>query len=329
MNDVLTAFLYRLGVLIFYLRLDGCVRWLGRGSAKVLLYHDVEDRETDYTRGLACTTPPSRFRDHLAWLSRHYNVTSLEALLSGEVADRAVVITFDDGYHSVYRNAYPLLREFGMPAILYLISDAVDNKEMVWVNEINYALHLRPDETRAILHDVLGAPVAASAPDLISFCRTQYDPDAIGTIVSRIRSTLIGKSEAFAAMPQLYVSWDEVREMGGGGFSFGNHTVTHPNLERLDQARQYAEIAEAQRAITQEIGPISSLAYPFGHHDQHTAELAGRIGVTSIGEVGGQNRHLQPMAIGRTHLDDQSVAGLFARMEVVEPVKARLRALLS
>lgn len=327
MGQALTKALYWLGLAIFYLRLDGLVRWLGRANVKVLLYHDVEAHETDYTAGLECTTRTHAFTAHLDWLRRHYAVVSLDTFLVGKAPPRAAVITFDDGYHSVYRNAWPALRERGMPATVYLISGVVDNVAMVWVNELNYWLHAEPAFTRSILEQDAGVPAGLTAAETISHCRVHYDPQRIFAAIGKIGATFPEKHRDAVALSQLYVSWDEVRAMQQAGMTFGNHTITHPNLERLSDDQQFAEFAGAQDTISREIGPITSLAYPFGHHSQSSAGIAARAGLTSIGEVGGANRRLAPMSIGRTHIGDETVAGLFARLEVVEPIKARLRAL--
>jgi peptidoglycan/xylan/chitin deacetylase (PgdA/CDA1 family) len=146
-------------------------------------------------------------------------------------------------------------------------------------------------------------------------------------VLAALREAFPARAAEGIDAAQLYVDWDEVREMGANGFTFGNHTCSHPNLERLTDAAQFAEIAGAQQAIAREIGPVTSLAYPFGHHAPDTATIAARAGLTSCGQVGGANRQVAAMAVGRTHIADEDVAGLFARMEVVEPVKARLRAL--
>ncbi|MCX7021239.1 MAG: polysaccharide deacetylase family protein [bacterium] len=46
----------------------------------------------------------------------------LDALGRGGGAERGVVLTFDDGYESVYREAWPLLRELGLPATVFLVT---------------------------------------------------------------------------------------------------------------------------------------------------------------------------------------------------------------
>lgn len=74
---------------------------------------------------------PASFAAQLEWLAQHgYRVVRLSQLvgfLAGREAlpPRSVVITFDDGYESVYRHAYPLLRKHGFPATLFVYTDFV------------------------------------------------------------------------------------------------------------------------------------------------------------------------------------------------------------
>ncbi len=46
----------------------------------------------------------------------------LDTLGRGEDAGRGVVLTFDDGYESVYTGAWPVLRELGLPATVFLVT---------------------------------------------------------------------------------------------------------------------------------------------------------------------------------------------------------------
>lgn len=75
--------------------------------------------------------PPSSFEAQLRWLADNgYRVVPLaavEAFLAGRAGlpERSVVITIDDGYESVYRHAFPLLKRFGFPATLFVYTDFV------------------------------------------------------------------------------------------------------------------------------------------------------------------------------------------------------------
>jgi peptidoglycan/xylan/chitin deacetylase (PgdA/CDA1 family) len=81
----------------------------------------------------------ANFAQQLEWLrSNGYSVVRLGELvgfLAGHHAlpPRSVVLSFDDGYESVYRHAFPLLKRFGVPATLFLYTDFVGSgSAMSW-----------------------------------------------------------------------------------------------------------------------------------------------------------------------------------------------------
>jgi peptidoglycan/xylan/chitin deacetylase (PgdA/CDA1 family) len=78
---------------------------------------------------------PAQFEAQLDWLANnHYRVISLDELaqfLAGRAAvpQRSVVITFDDGYESVHRHAFPALKKHGFTATLFVYTDFVGARD--------------------------------------------------------------------------------------------------------------------------------------------------------------------------------------------------------
>lgn len=321
---ILTASLYLLGIVLYAVGAARLVRQIGRKVPKILLYHDCAAEETMYTAGLECTTRPSRFKEHLRYLGKHYNFVDVDTLVSGHAPDNAVAITFDDGYASVYKNAFPLLRAHKVPATVYLISSTVGNQTLVWVNELN--AFLRKDRSKAVEHvgrhfDICGME---SPADIISFCRLNYDAIKIEALLGELRAAFELPVAEHAAAAKLYLTWDQINEMSAAGISFGNHSRTHPNMARLNEDEQTEEIRSAQRELEKQV-KVTGFAHPFGHKGPTTAKLASEAGLTTPADVGGYNRPVSPLSLGRTHLSNESVPGLFARMEIVEPIKELLR----
>ncbi|KYH31266.1 polysaccharide deacetylase family protein [Neomoorella mulderi] len=94
----------------------------------VLIYHHIDYQEVP---GLVIS--PQRFRHHLDMLrEKGYRVISLDQLRDflngGPIPDNAVLITFDDGYESVYQYALPELRERQMPAVSFAIAGYAGQK---------------------------------------------------------------------------------------------------------------------------------------------------------------------------------------------------------
>jgi peptidoglycan/xylan/chitin deacetylase (PgdA/CDA1 family) len=78
---------------------------------------------------------PTAFEAQMAWLvDNGYRVITL-AELSGFLAGksalpaRTVVLTFDDGYESVYRHAFPVLKRLRLPATLFVYTDFLGGGE--------------------------------------------------------------------------------------------------------------------------------------------------------------------------------------------------------
>lgn len=96
--------------------------------AVVLLYHHVDESTPAST-----SVSPRVFEQHLNWLDEHgYEVWPLERLVRAfvdgaeEAPQRVVAITFDDGFESVYTQAWPMLEKRGWPFAVFVNSDAVD-----------------------------------------------------------------------------------------------------------------------------------------------------------------------------------------------------------
>lgn len=329
MSKLFTSAIYSLGLVIFHLRLHRLVIWLGRNNVKVLLYHDCSDVESAYTEGLECTITPAVFAQHLDHVAKYYTIISVADLERGGSPPRSVAISFDDGYRSVYNHAFPALRQRNMCATVYLVTNVVDNVELVWVNELNYYLRTHGAIAQPIAARYLDVGAEQSPEQLISTMKDKYDRHVITAILTEISDAVRIDRRQLSQTAQLYVDWAQVDEMQRSNITFGNHTMTHPNLAKLTGAEQTAEVAGAQAVLTARLDRKMSFAYPFGHHNAETAAIAFGTGVTSLAEVGGSNYPGRGRNIGRVHVVATTSAGLFAQMEVVEPVKAYLRSLRS
>jgi peptidoglycan/xylan/chitin deacetylase (PgdA/CDA1 family) len=66
----------------------------------------------------------------------NYNVISLERLLNllnsrQKIPKKTVAITFDDGYEDNYSNALPVLRNYNFPAVIFLTTGKIGDKDYI------------------------------------------------------------------------------------------------------------------------------------------------------------------------------------------------------
>jgi peptidoglycan/xylan/chitin deacetylase (PgdA/CDA1 family) len=100
-----------------------------RNRLLILCYHGVSMYDEHEWGRLHIS--PETFRRRLEILeSARCNVLSLsqglERLQDGTLPDRAVVLTFDDGFFDFYGAAFPILEKFGHPVTLYLTTYYVE-----------------------------------------------------------------------------------------------------------------------------------------------------------------------------------------------------------
>jgi peptidoglycan/xylan/chitin deacetylase (PgdA/CDA1 family)/glycosyltransferase involved in cell wall biosynthesis len=328
MSTALVAALWWFGITLYRLGLARPIRWLNRHEPRVLVYHACEESESDFTRGLRVNTPPAVLADQLDFLGQHYRVIPLERLRAGDIPDFAVVVTFDDGYKSVYQNAFPMLKARGLPATLFLVTDVIGNATMVWVNELNWLLRNHAAVARPLATGILGIAAHASAEQVLDFAWRYADPGQISSLLAKIRAAADIEVEALCKGARLYVSWDEVQDMARHGISFGNHTASHPNLLRLGEKPRDVEMERAQRSLAEHVAECNAFAYPFGHYDAACRRQAVERGFTWILGVGSANRPLDLQHVGRAPVCATNNAEFFAELEVVWPVMARLKRLL-
>jgi len=98
----------------------------------ILCYHRVAELTPD---PFGLCTPPALFRAHMEYLRRRAQPLPLEGLLraldAGDVPERAVVVTFDDGYRDAL-DASGILQELGIPATFFVNSDAIERPHEAW-----------------------------------------------------------------------------------------------------------------------------------------------------------------------------------------------------
>jgi len=102
-----------------------CSRDQNPNEFTILSYHEIAEKTETLDSSYAVS--PSNFEQQIQWLQGHgYHFINVDDILAYRnkgktLPNKAVLITFDDGYHSVYANAYPILKKYKIPSVVALV----------------------------------------------------------------------------------------------------------------------------------------------------------------------------------------------------------------
>lgn len=101
------------------------------------MYHHIHPPDADSSLVIS----PGDFERQIEWLERsHFRFLSLDEAIDLEakipIFERAVSLTFDDGFRDNYEKAFPLLIEKKQPAALFVVVNWVGKKDFLTWKEI-------------------------------------------------------------------------------------------------------------------------------------------------------------------------------------------------
>jgi peptidoglycan/xylan/chitin deacetylase (PgdA/CDA1 family) len=284
-------------------RVAGRVRGSPDGRVLILLYHRVATLKSD-PWGLAVT--PGRFDEHLQVLREHATAMKLgelnEALRNGRLPERAVVVTFDDGYLDNLRNAKPLLERHNVPATVFVASGFIGRKREFWWDELD-RLVLQPGVLpERVQLDVDGMAYQWELGETADYTEEEFrshrgwkawkggkNPrhelytslyDLLRPLNQAMLREKLGEVRRWRIDEPGRRPWhrpltvEELGSLQGGGLvEVGAHTVNHPLLADLPLRRQRREIEESKARLEEILGhPVQSFSYPYGKPRDYSAQ---------------------------------------------------------
>lgn len=253
------------------------LRYINRDKAAVLLYHSVARDDVEPLPPWAIRQ--SEFRWQMSYLARHHRVLPLpyyvELLLKRQpIPPHSVVITFDDGFRDNYTVAYPILKEFGLPATIFLVTGYLDTEQALWPDVLFQAIYRTNVQWLDLRHLGDGTHWLRSLTErqraftrLIEYMKTlpvDQKNRWLSEIARRLNVDLSALSDADA--PYAMLRKHEIQQMAQEGLiTFGVHTESHEILTRFPFERAKQEIQISKQKLEALLGqPARFFAYPNG-----------------------------------------------------------------
>lgn len=295
----------------------------------IVMYH--------YVRNLAASRYPAikgldlkLFYEQLAFLKEHFAFISTEQLLQAldegtPLPERAVWLTFDDGYIDHYTNVFPILRREKIPAFFSMPGKILAEHKLLDVNKIHFLLagmpvkellplvferldHYRgsefPIEPNETLWERLAKPNRFDSGEVIFIKRLlQVElPEALRARMTDdlFRACIPLSEEAFAE--ELYLNEEQVAFMQREGMCFGIHGYDHYWMNRLTPQELEQDITRALQTFSGIVDPNRWVCcYPYGscseeviRHIRGRGAAAGITTEVAAAAVSEENRFTLP-----------------------------------
>ena len=109
---------------------------LPQRSASILMYHSVNASRDSFS-----TVSPEEFNRQMAYLAgKKLSVIPLAELVrrlrAGKMLGGSVTLTFDDGYRDNYTEVFPLLKQYGFPATVFVTTDFIGRESYCAAEEL-------------------------------------------------------------------------------------------------------------------------------------------------------------------------------------------------
>jgi peptidoglycan/xylan/chitin deacetylase (PgdA/CDA1 family) len=188
-------------------------------------------------------------------------------------------VTFDDGYRDYHDQAYPVLHELRIPAVVFLATAFVDRGGLIWTDAVNWAVHRsrRPyaelpwDGSRQALTSVPERDACVDASK--AFLKNVSDAERTWWLAELLVALEVDPQDGAAGRQML--NWDEVRATMEYT-RYGGHTHTHPILSQVGAREAEEEIRSCRDRIRAETGQAPRyFAYPNGRAQDFTEETKG------------------------------------------------------
>jgi peptidoglycan/xylan/chitin deacetylase (PgdA/CDA1 family) len=254
---------------------------------RVLAYHRIDelDADPDLDPGLISASPAD-FRAQMEAIGRRYTAITLEQLLAAHRGEsplppRAVLLTFDDGYQDFEHQAWPILRELGLPSVLFVPTSFPDTAGPgFWWDRLHSAL-ARTEEPR--IEDPRVGSLELNDEEacrrahrvLRTYAKTLPHAEAMVWVDALI--------DRLAEVPSLHrvLGWGALRKLAREGLSVCSHGDSHALCTSLSPDDLEADLSTSKLRIESELGvaaPPAVIAYPANASDAAVREAVRDAG---------------------------------------------------
>jgi peptidoglycan/xylan/chitin deacetylase (PgdA/CDA1 family) len=246
---------------------------------------------------------------------------------------RAVLLTFDDAYRDFATLAWPLLRERGLPATVFIpTAYAADTQLAFWWDRLYRAVtHLERSHVHVAGLGRVSLRTQEEQRSGLKLLR-QHVKGLPNIEAKYLVDSLVNQTAAARKHVPSVLDWNQLRALSVEGVSLAAHSRTHPILPSLSREEIRDEILGSQKDLRVELGSaLPVFCYPNGSVDNRVVEVLKTNGFhLAFTTQQGHNRFFGPqqLRLRRTDVTMRTTLPIFKiRMHAVGNFVDRWRCL--
>ncbi len=266
------------------------LRKLTSQSVVLPFYHTVSDTESLHIKHLYQTKSIKQFEKELDFLLKNFQpIDFLEyskSILEGIPLKNRFLLTFDDGLSEFYTVIAPILKRKGIPAMNFLNSAFVDNKDLFYRYKISVIIEKLQtssfsDSTKQAIKLWFleqGTTLNDYHKGLLRVTYQQKNTlDNLAQVISLDFKDYLKKEEP-------YLTTKQINELTEQGFHFGAHSIDHPPFHTISLEDQLRQTKESIHTISSNFRlTYNTFSFPFTDFNVSKTffdEIESNVGLT-------------------------------------------------
>ncbi len=234
-----------------------------------VFYHAVSDTPLPHLDYLYKVRSTREFEKDLDFLLKYYQPIDLKTLTSSIKEKKTFTkpsffLSIDDGLLEFHDIAAPVLLKKGIPATCFLNSAFIDNKEMFYRYKVNLLIHKLKSANNDKLYEVntwLKSQDIHPSQANNFLLALDYQNRFLIDDLAKLLDYDFGE---YLRTQQPYLTTSQIESLIQKGFTFGAHSIDHPNYNTLSFEDQITQTIESTKIITEKFRlSYNVFSFPF------------------------------------------------------------------
>lgn len=180
---------------------------------------------------------------------------------------KPTIIYFDDGFRDVLLNAAPILKKYGIPAVVFVTSGLISRTHFLWTLKYRFYLKSKGVPAVEIEKRILNLKGLSDIQREKSVDE-QYRKDGFIFDLNK---------------PEIFLDWNDIKSLSDLGWEIGSHGVAHCRLTETNEDQLAYEVKESKRTIENELHrKVRSFSYPYGRWNDKVNSVIKEAGYEFI-----------------------------------------------